>query len=269
MSTAKCSIITIAAAMVVNLTPLGEALEAAASVNPLNLNDDFPPLIDTSLRTDGGGVTCHYSNEKTMEKAPKSWKFRLERDSVAETDFITCPRRRGIYFNFRSDFGFDSNVPKRIYYDFPQFNYREASQLYEFEDPLEATDLDPLRNISASAYSRELESVSSAAKEMEKPVGSSGEWMPHEALFGMANGMNTLRDMREACSAAVKIIKNQYPTFTETCDEYWKVTNGTIQTAIKKVRSKEWRLTITSNVNKFSRISGQGVFGALLNKFGF
>ncbi|KAF4725390.1 hypothetical protein FOZ62_031165, partial [Perkinsus olseni] len=113
MSTAKSAIITIAAAMVVNLTPLGEALEAAASVNPLNLNDDFPPLIDTSLRTDGGGVTCHYSNEKTMEKAPN---------------------------------GFDSNVLKRFYSNFPQFNYREAGQIYKFEDPPEPTGLDPLRN---------------------------------------------------------------------------------------------------------------------------
>ncbi|KAF4747552.1 hypothetical protein FOZ63_005921 [Perkinsus olseni] len=269
MSTAKSAIITIAAAMVVNLTPLGEALEAAASVNPLNLNDDFPPLLDVSLRNDGGGVTCHYSNEKTMEKAPKSWKFRLQRDRVAETDFITCPRRRGIYFNFRSDFSFDSNVPKRIYYDFPQLNYREADQIYKFEDPPEPTGLDPLRNVSASACSHVLESVSSAAKELEKPAGSSGEWMPQDTLFSMADGMNTLREMREACSAAIKIIRNQYPTFTDVCEEYFRVTNGTIETTIKKTRRKEWRFTTTANVNQFSRISGQGVFGAFLNKFGF
>ncbi|KAF4659092.1 hypothetical protein FOZ61_005021 [Perkinsus olseni] len=39
MSPAKSIIITTAAAMVVNLAPLGEAIEAAASVNPLHLEE--------------------------------------------------------------------------------------------------------------------------------------------------------------------------------------------------------------------------------------
>ncbi|KAF4681324.1 hypothetical protein FOZ62_009407, partial [Perkinsus olseni] len=135
-----------------------------------------------------------------MDGGPKSIKFRLERGSAAKTEFVTCPVW-GKHFTFRSEFGFDSNVLKSFYNNFPQFNYREAGQIYKFEDPPEPTGLDPLRNVSASACSHVLES---------------------DTLFSMANGMNTLREMREACSAAIKIIRNQYPTFTDVCEEYFR-----------------------------------------------
>ncbi|KAF4659087.1 hypothetical protein FOZ61_005016 [Perkinsus olseni] len=271
MSRAKSIIITTAVAMVVNLAPLGEAIEAAARVNPLNL-EDFPPLLDMSLRTDGGGVTCHYSNEKNMDGGPKSIKFRLERGSAAKTELVACPVW-GKHFSFRGEFGFDSNVLKRFYSNFPRFNYLEAGQIYKFEDPPEPTGLDPLRNVSASAYSHVLESVSSAAKELEKPAGISGEWMPQDILFSMANGINTLREMREACSAALSIIRKQYPTFIKICDEYFRLSVKTVDTTLSAV-TKGWRLEKNANVNTFrrsagGRSSGEGVFGAFLHKFGF
>ncbi|KAF4714554.1 hypothetical protein FOZ63_013906, partial [Perkinsus olseni] len=226
------SMVVSAAAWLSNL-PL---IVAIGVVGPHISDDGFPPLLATDLIVEGNAVSCHYSNEKTMEEIPKSLRVRLERASAVRTEAVICPSIEA-HRAFRSTFSFGQNVLSKFEFGFPHFDYAKALWRYTFKaPPPEGTGLDPLRNISETSFTQQLESVSLATRRLDKPRDG-GERITQDALFGIGNGIAALGEMRKACADAMAIVKTEYPTFTGLCKEYLNMSNAAIKAAGS---SEEW-----------------------------
>ncbi|KAF4682128.1 hypothetical protein FOZ60_011020 [Perkinsus olseni] len=209
--------------------------ESVAAPDPSD--PPFPPM----KYADGmpelrGGIVCGNGDGKARDGNSRSFSFNFQADRGAQTEEIICPETPRLE-QYRVEFSFGQNVLSKFEFGFPHFDYAKALWRYTFKaPPPEGTGLDPLRNISETSFTQQLESVSLATRRLDKPRDG-GERITQDVLFGIGNGIAALGEMRKACADAMAIVKTEYPTFTGLCKEYLNMSNAAIKAAGS---SEEW-----------------------------
>ncbi|KAF4703934.1 hypothetical protein FOZ63_012288 [Perkinsus olseni] len=142
------------------------------SLNPYNWfasqpihHPEFPPLTAQQLLVESNGASCFYGRGEVMSPYRQSLSIEVELDKGLRALKIVCPRN-GTRKAFSSHFSWSdgSNSVKEYNRNYP---YTSIKSTFAFKEaPLIDTGTDPLGDVDALTYYKELKRLNSTASKL-------------------------------------------------------------------------------------------------------